>query len=56
MGGPAASTPNYALLGAIFDANGGDIFVKMTGPKTIVKAAAADFKKMIESGPKAGAK
>lgn len=36
-GGPTAALENYALLGAIIEGSDGDIFVKMTGPASIVK-------------------
>jgi hypothetical protein len=52
-GPPATAQPDYALLGAIVG-NPGDnlIFVRMTGPKTLVKSSTDDFKKMIEGGLK----
>lgn len=48
-GGPQTSMPNYALHGAVIEAAGGSVFVKMTGPAALVKSAAADFKKLVES-------
>jgi hypothetical protein len=51
-GGPLTPMPNYALLGAVIESEDGSIFVRMTGPKDLVKTSAADFKKMVESGPK----
>jgi hypothetical protein len=51
-GGPQTPMPNYALLGAIIEASEGSVFVKMTGPKELTKAATADFKKMFESALK----
>jgi hypothetical protein len=51
-GGLVTSMPNYGLLGAILESKDGNIFVKMTGPKALVKASAAEFRKMVESGPK----
>jgi hypothetical protein len=51
-GGTLTPMPDYALLGAIIDSDDGAVFVRMTGPKAVVKSAAADFKKMVESGPK----
>ena len=51
-GGPTTPMPNSALTGAIIEAEGGNVFVRMTGPKELVQASLADFKKMIESGLK----
>lgn len=51
-GGPHTPMTDYALLGAIIESEDGSIFVRMTGPKELVKSATAEFKKMIESGPK----
>ena len=39
----------YALLGAIIEAKKGFIFVKMTGPKSVIEAAEGDFKTMVTS-------
>lgn len=39
-GGPTTPMENYALRGAILeDADGGNVFVKMTGPAAVVSAA-----------------
>jgi hypothetical protein len=51
-GGPQTPMPDYALSGAIIQADDGNIFVKMTGPKALVKSSRGDFKKMVESGLK----
>ena len=51
-GGPQTPAADYGLCGAIIENDEGDIFVKMYGPKAVVKASVADFKKMVESGPK----
>lgn len=51
-GGPTTPMPDYGLLGAILESDDGSVFVRMTGPKGLVKASTADFKKMVESGPK----
>ncbi len=51
-GGPLTPMPDYALLGAIMESEDGSVFIRMTGPKALVKSATADFKKMVESGPK----
>ncbi len=53
MSGPpfGQKTPlkNQALVGAIIDNADGDVFVKMTGPKTTTDKAEAAFKKLVES-------
>ena len=51
-GGPQTAMPNYALVGAIIQAEQGSVFVKMTGPRDLTGSAAADFKKMIEGALK----
>jgi len=51
-GGPTTPMPGYALIGAILESDDGNVYVRMTGPKEFVKSEAAEFKKMIESGPK----
>jgi hypothetical protein len=51
-GGPSTPKPGYALIGAILESDNGDVFVRMTGPKELVKSAVVEFKKMIESAPK----
>jgi hypothetical protein len=51
-GGPTTPKPGSALLGAILESDDGNVFVRMTGPKELVKSLAAEFRKMIESGPK----
>ena len=51
-GGKLTPMPDYALAGAIVESEAGNVFVRMTGPKKLVKASYADFKKMIASGPK----
>jgi hypothetical protein len=51
-GGALTPMPDYALAGAIIEASDGNIFVKMTGPKALVRASARDFKTMVESGLK----
>lgn len=37
----------YALLGAVIPHEGGDVFLKMTGPAANVKKSQEDFKKLI---------
>ena len=51
-GGAVTPMPDSALIGAILESDNGNVFVRMTGPKTLVKSLTAEFKKMIESGPK----
>ena len=43
---------DHILLGAILEAEGGHIFIRMTGPAALVKASTADFKKMLEGALK----
>lgn len=53
-GGPTTPMADYALRGAIIeDAVGGDVYVKMTGPKTTVEAAAEAFRKMVTAAVEA---
>ncbi|MCS1407398.1 MAG: hypothetical protein M2R45_00556 [Verrucomicrobia subdivision 3 bacterium] len=40
---------NFALLGAIVEAEQGFVFIKFTGPKAVVSAAESDFKTMVAS-------
>ncbi|MBI3880452.1 MAG: hypothetical protein HY301_10370 [Verrucomicrobia bacterium] len=51
-GGPKTPMPNSLLLGAIVEGSEGSVFARMTGPAALTKAAAADFKKMIEGALK----
>jgi hypothetical protein len=51
-GGPQTPMPDYALAGAIIEANEGSVFVRMTGPKALAKTSLADFKKMVEGALK----
>ena len=39
---------DHALVGAIVEDGGGNVFIKMTGPKTLTKSAEAEFRKMVE--------
>ena len=50
----AAKTPmaGFALAGAIIEAGQGSVFIRMTGPKDLVQASLAEFKKMVESALK----
>lgn len=50
--GQKVPMPGYALLGAIVEGKAGSVFVKMTGPKALVKGAEADFKGMVEGALK----
>jgi hypothetical protein len=45
--GPKTPQPNSMLLGAILESPKGNVFVRMTGPAGLVKAAQGEFKKMI---------
>ncbi len=54
-GGPTAPLSGYALCGAIIEHAGGDVYVKMTGPESIVKAATDAFKTMVTNGAKTAA-
>jgi hypothetical protein len=51
-GGPLTPLDDYALLGAIIESDNGAVFVKMTGPKALVKSSTATFKKMVEGALK----
>lgn len=46
-GGPTTPMSGYALCAAILESPQGDVYVKMTGPETIVKEATDAFKKMV---------
>ena len=48
-GAPKTPQPGTKLLGAILESPSGNVFVRMTGPISTVKAADADFRKIIES-------
>jgi hypothetical protein len=48
-GGPTSPKPDYALAGAILESAQGNVFVRMTGPRELVKKTFPAFKKMIES-------
>jgi hypothetical protein len=51
--GPKTPMPGYALLGAILDdSEGGSVFVKMTGPESVVKDATPAFNDFITSAKK----
>jgi hypothetical protein len=46
-GGPQTPKPGYALTGAIIEDPAGSVFVRLTGPKALVAAATAEFKRMV---------
>jgi hypothetical protein len=46
-GGPTSPMSGYALAGAIIESPDGDVYVKMTGPAALVKAATEELKKMV---------
>jgi len=48
-GGATSPKPDYALAGAILESALGNVFVRMTGPRELVKKTFPAFKKMIES-------
>lgn len=47
FGGNKVPVPNSGLLGAIIDGKQGAVFIKVTGPKTIVKSVEKDMKAMV---------
>ena len=47
-GGPKSAKPNFVLMGAILESKQGNVFIKMTGPSALTKAAIPTFKKMVE--------
>jgi len=51
-GGPQTPMAGYALAGAIIEAGGGNVFIRMTGPRELVTASLKEFKQMVESGLK----
>jgi hypothetical protein len=49
-GGPTTPLPDHALRGAIIvDEAGGDVFVKMTGPASVVTGARSKFDDMVRA-------
>ncbi len=49
-GGPTTPMTGYAMRGAILQGTAsGDVFVKMTGPEAVIKAAAPAFEKMVRT-------
>ena len=51
-GGAQTPMADYALSGAIIEADEGNVFIRMTGPKDLVTSATSEFKKMIEGALK----
>lgn len=51
-GGPKTPQPNTMLLGAIIEDDAGSVFVKLTAPADLAKAAQPTFRKMVESALK----
>lgn len=51
-GGAQTPMSGYALAGAIIESAQGSVFVRMSGPKDLVKASIPEFKKMVESALK----
>ena len=47
--------PGFAMRGAILESPGGDVYVRMTGPRAAVEAASADFDAMVMRGAQTGA-
>jgi hypothetical protein len=48
-GGPATPKARYALLGAIAEGPGGNVFFKLVGPRNTVRAATAQFEALLQS-------
>jgi hypothetical protein len=48
-GGPTTPKTQYALLGAIAEGPGGNLFFKLTGPRKTVSKAAAQFEALVRS-------
>lgn len=48
-GGPSTPKPRYALLGAIAEGPGGNVFFKLTGPRKTVEKAAPQFDALLRS-------
>jgi hypothetical protein len=51
-GGPQTPLPNHALVGAIIESPQGNVFIRMTGPASLVKSTLNDFKKFVETALK----
>jgi hypothetical protein len=46
--------PGFAMRGAILEHPGGDVYVRMTGPKEAVEVASQDFENMVMRGAETG--
>lgn len=46
-GGPTTPMTGYAMRGAILQSAEGDVYVKMTGPQSVVDSASSAFDKMV---------
>jgi hypothetical protein len=51
-GGPTTPMNGYALCGAIVESPEGSVFIKMTGPTSVVKSSTEAFKKMVSEAAK----
>jgi hypothetical protein len=51
-GGPTTPLPDYALLGAIIETEGGLVFIKMTGPKATVQKMEKPFTDVVTNAAK----
>lgn len=51
-GGPQTPLSDYGLRGAIIEAEGGSIFIRLTAPKIVAAYSEADFKAMVEAAVK----
>ena len=51
-GGPTKPMTGYALCGAIIEHSGGDVYVKMTGPESVVHGATDALKGMVADAVK----
>jgi hypothetical protein len=51
-GGPTTPMTGYALCGAIVESPEGSVFIKMTGPASVVKSSTEAFKKMVSESAK----
>jgi hypothetical protein len=54
-GGPTTPMTGYALCGAILEGAEGNVFIKMTGPNSVVKESTDAFKKMVSDAAKSAA-
>jgi hypothetical protein len=51
-GGPTTPMTGYALCGAIVESPEGSVFIKMTGPTSVVKSSTEALKKMVSEAAK----